>query len=130
MMISLRLGGLMMGRDLRQETTLGRHVSPGRTIEAMLGDLQKVAASKASPVFRVLDARTRGLVAIGAAVAMGASTSTYRSVVDQALAAGATIEECIGACFAVASAVGAARMVAAAPRIAAALGYDIDRALE
>jgi alkylhydroperoxidase/carboxymuconolactone decarboxylase family protein YurZ len=112
------------------ETAFDRRVSPGRTLEEMLGDLEKIAASMASPVFRVLDARTRGLVAIGAAVAMGASTSTYRSVVDHALAAGATIEECIGACFAVASAVGAARIVTAAPRIAAALGYDIVLALE
>jgi|GEM_PF-5955294 len=121
----------MMGYGVPvDEAIVGVHMSPGRTTEEMLDDLGKTAVSKTTPVLRALDARTQGLVAIGAAVAMGASISTYRSVVDQALAAGATIEECLGACFAVASAAGAARMVTAAPRIAAALGYDIDQALE
>ena len=77
-----------------------------------------------------LDEKTRGLVGIGAAVAMAASTLTYRRLVDQAMAAGASPDECVGALFAVAGVAGAAHMVIAAPRLAAALGYDVDRAIE
>jgi 4-carboxymuconolactone decarboxylase len=103
---------------------------PDHTNEAIPVDLSKVAAFEKSSVVGVLDVKTRSLVGIGAAVAMGAPASTYGPLVDQARVAGATIEECLGAYFAVASMVGAARVVTASPRIAAALGYDVEQALE
>jgi alkylhydroperoxidase/carboxymuconolactone decarboxylase family protein YurZ len=109
------------------------YTGPTRSVAAILDDLMAVegsiGASLQSRAFS-LDSRTRRLVGIGAAASMGAPTMTYRGLVDGALGAGATVEECIGAFIAVASVVGAARMVTGAPRIAAALGYDIDQALE
>lgn len=77
-----------------------------------------------------LDARTRALVCIGAAISLGASTATYRWLAERALAAGATVDEVAGVLFAVAATVGAAKVVAATPRISLAIGYDIDHALE
>ena len=77
-----------------------------------------------------LDERTRALVCVGAAVALGASAATCQWLVDRALAGGAIAEDVIGALVAVAPPVGAARVVAATPRLAHAIGYDIDTALE
>jgi alkylhydroperoxidase/carboxymuconolactone decarboxylase family protein YurZ len=104
-----------------------------RSVAAILEDLTAVEGSIGESLQGrafSLDSRTRGLVGIGAAASMGATTMTYRGLVDGALDAGATVEECIGAFIAVANVVGAARMVTGAPRIAVALGYDIDLALE
>jgi len=59
----------MMGYGVPvDEAIVGVHMSPGRTTEEMLDDLGKTAVSKTTPVLRALDARTQGLVAIGAAV--------------------------------------------------------------
>jgi alkylhydroperoxidase/carboxymuconolactone decarboxylase family protein YurZ len=106
---------------------------PTRSVAAILDDLMAVEGSIGESLqsrVYTLDSRTRSLVGIGAAASMGAPTMTYRGLVNGALGAGATVEECIGAFIAVAAVVGAARMVTGAPRIAAALGYDIDQALE
>jgi alkylhydroperoxidase/carboxymuconolactone decarboxylase family protein YurZ len=51
-------------------------------------------------------------------------------MVGMSLAAGATIEEVTEVLLIVAPMVGAARTVAAAPRIVAALGLDIEAAIE
>jgi alkylhydroperoxidase/carboxymuconolactone decarboxylase family protein YurZ len=77
-----------------------------------------------------LDRKTRGLVGIGAAVSLGASTSTYRRLVEEAQGGGATAEECIGALMTAAPVAGAARIMTGAPRLATALGYDVGEALE
>ncbi len=77
-----------------------------------------------------LDRRTRGLVGIGAAVSLGASTPTYRRLIDEARQGGATADDCIGAFMAAAPVAGAVRLVTGAPRLASALGYDVGQALE
>ncbi|HEU4917460.1 MAG TPA: carboxymuconolactone decarboxylase family protein [Acidimicrobiia bacterium] len=77
-----------------------------------------------------LDQRTRGLVGIGAAVSLGASTPTYRRLIDEARQGGATADDCIGAFIAAAPVAGAVRLVTGAPRLASALGYDVGQALE
>jgi 4-carboxymuconolactone decarboxylase len=50
--------------------------------------------------------------------------------VDAALTAGATADEVTGTLVAVAPITGLARVVAAAPEVAHALGYDLDQAFE
>ena len=77
-----------------------------------------------------LDPRTQALVRLGAFVALEAAPASYGWSVDAALAAGATVEEIVGTLLAVAPVAGIARVVAAAPALAAALGYDIESALE
>jgi 4-carboxymuconolactone decarboxylase len=77
-----------------------------------------------------LDPRTRALVRLGVLIAIDAAPASYGSSVDAALAAGATVDEIVGMLCAVAPVVGFARIVAAAPALAGALGYDIESALE
>lgn len=77
-----------------------------------------------------LDPRTQALVRLGVLIAIDAAPASYGSSVDTALAAGATVDEIVGMLCAVAPVVGFARVVAAAPALANALGYDIESALE
>jgi 4-carboxymuconolactone decarboxylase len=84
----------------------------------------------ASDVDQDLDQKTRALACVAAYVALGASAETYDRAVEAAAASGASPDEIVGVLFAVAPAVGIARVVTAAPRLAAAMGYDIDRAIE
>ena len=66
------------------------------------------------------------LVRLGALLALGAATTSIRNTVDHAMEAGATESEIVGVLVAVAPAVGLARVVSTAPRLAAAIGYDLD----
>jgi alkylhydroperoxidase/carboxymuconolactone decarboxylase family protein YurZ len=77
-----------------------------------------------------LDAKTQALARVGALVAVGASTPEYLSVVGLGLAAGASFDEVVGVLVAVMPSIGADRVVTAAPRLALALGYDVDEGLE
>lgn len=74
----------------------------------------------------VLPPRVDLLVRLGALLAVGAATSSLRATVDGALGAGATESEIVGVLIAVAPAIGLARVVSAAPRLALAIGYDIE----
>lgn len=66
------------------------------------------------------------LVQLGALLALGAATSSLRATVERAIDAGATETEIVGVLIAVAPAVGLARVVSTAPRLAIAIGYDIE----
>jgi 4-carboxymuconolactone decarboxylase len=63
-------------------------------------------------------------------VALDAACVSYQWGVQWALAAGATADEIVGTLMALAPVTGMARVVAAAPEVALALGYDVDAALE
>ena len=95
-----------------------------------LNDEKLVAAVLAAgPAFSpasCLDRKSEALVRIGALLAVGASTASLRWTVEVAQAAGATDEEVLGVLIAIGPAVGLARVVAQAPRLALALGYEID----
>lgn len=77
-----------------------------------------------------LDARTEALLRIAALVAVDAPPSSYRAAVEAAQRAGARLDDLFAVLLAVARDVGSARVVAAAPRIALAAGYDVEAALE
>src|SRR4051812_27787691 len=99
-----------------------------------IGDPEFVAAvadrdGKARRVPHV-DARTDALLRIAALVAVDAPASSYRSAVSAAQIAGARLDDLFAVLVAVADDVGSARVIAAAPRIALAAGYDVEAALE
>jgi alkylhydroperoxidase/carboxymuconolactone decarboxylase family protein YurZ len=71
-----------------------------------------------------LDPKSCALVRLGALVALDAACVSYQWAVQWALAAGATTDEIVGTLLAVAPVAGVARVVAAAPEVALALGYD------
>jgi 4-carboxymuconolactone decarboxylase len=73
-----------------------------------------------------LDPKVDLLVQLGALLALGGATSSLRATVARAIAAGANESEIVAVLIAVGPAVGLARVVAAAPRLATALGYEID----
>ena len=73
-----------------------------------------------------LDQKVGLLVRLGALLTLGATTSSLRVTVEQALEAGASEPEIVDVLVTVGPAVGLARVVAAAPRLAVALGYDIE----
>jgi 4-carboxymuconolactone decarboxylase len=77
-----------------------------------------------------LDPKTSALLLVGAAVATGSSAVCLEWSTGRALAAGASEEEIAGVLLAIAPVAGLGRIVSAAPDVAAALGYDVEAALE
>ncbi|HEY7281231.1 MAG TPA: carboxymuconolactone decarboxylase family protein [Actinomycetota bacterium] len=93
-------------------------------IEAMLGSDQDNLELSG------LDARTHAITRLAALLALDAPSVVYQWSVEQAFAAGVTREEIVGCLIAAAPLIGIPRAVAAAPHLAAMIGYDLDRALE
>jgi 4-carboxymuconolactone decarboxylase len=77
-----------------------------------------------------LDRKTHALVRVGALIAIDARAPSYMSAIERARSAGASDEEIVGTLVSVMPALGAARVVAAAPELGLALGYDVVAALE
>lgn len=77
-----------------------------------------------------LDLHTSALVRLGALVAGGAPRASLCTGVDDAIASGASSREIVAVLEAVVGVTGLPRAVAAAPAIAAALGYDDELAAD
>jgi 4-carboxymuconolactone decarboxylase len=75
---------------------------------------------------RALPAETSALVHLAALLACGGSTTSLRLAVELAMQSGAQDDEIVEVLVTVAAIVGSARVVAAAPRLALAIGYDIE----
>ena len=89
-----------------------------------LHDERSVRAALADP--ELLDPKVQALVGLGALLAVDAATVSLRQKVELAQRAGASEEEIVGVLLAIAPTVGHARTVAVAPRLALALGYDVE----
>ncbi len=79
---------------------------------------------------QVLDDKTTALLRIAATVAVDAAPHSFQHAIALALDAGATTDEVVASLEAVTPVTGAARVVQCAPKVALALGYDVDAALE
>lgn len=77
-----------------------------------------------------LDAKTLALVRLAGLVAVGGAVPSYGAQADAAVSAGATAVEIVDVLVGLVPIVGFPRAVAAAPKLAMALGYDTDDALE
>ena len=77
-----------------------------------------------------LNPKTLALVRLAALVAVGGAGPSYGAQADAAVGAGATAAEIVDVLVGVVPVVGLPSVVAAAPKLAMALGYDIDEALE
>jgi 4-carboxymuconolactone decarboxylase len=73
-----------------------------------------------------LPAATIALVHLAALLAGGGSTTSLRWAVELALRSGSNDDEIVEVLVIMAAVVGSARVVAAAPRLALAIGYDIE----
>lgn len=101
--------------------------SDQREIESSAGEgVPVVPESSQSDV----EARVHSLARLGAAIALGAQTSSLQGLGRRSIAAGATINDVVGTLLAVAPIVGEARLVNATPGVALSIGYDVDEALE
>ena len=114
-----------MGQTLRFQETLRRL--------AMIdeGFVQDEAGLGLGPVsMSALDPKTAALLQLGVSVAIGSPAVCQKWSTGRALAAGASEDEIADVLLAIAPVAGLGRVVAAAPEVATALGYDIDAALE
>jgi alkylhydroperoxidase/carboxymuconolactone decarboxylase family protein YurZ len=93
-------------------------------VESLLAD--EVANIRASG----FDGKTHALVQLGALVAIDCATPSYHTTVEEARRYGATADEIVAVLIAVMPAIGAARVVSAAPKLGLILGYDVAAALE
>jgi len=77
-----------------------------------------------------LDEKTAELIRLAATIAVDAAPSSFQHTVALALAAGATRDDIVATLEAVTPVTGAARVVQCTPKVALALGYDVEEALE
>ena len=77
-----------------------------------------------------LDPKTAALLHVGVSVALGSPAVCLEWSTSRALAAGASEDEIADVLLAIAPVAGLGRVVAAAPEVATALGFDIEAALE
>jgi 4-carboxymuconolactone decarboxylase len=77
-----------------------------------------------------LDAKTLALVRLAALAAVGGAVPSYGAQADAAVNAGATAVEIVDVLVGLIPIVGLPRVVAAAPKLAMALGYDTDDEFE
>ena len=73
-----------------------------------------------------LDRRTRALIRLAALLVLGAPTASVQWAVELASAEGACVETLAGVLLAAAPAAGAAQVAESAPRLALALGFDLE----
>jgi alkylhydroperoxidase/carboxymuconolactone decarboxylase family protein YurZ len=90
--------------------------------------VDRILSEKPVPAFP-LDERTAALVRVAATIAADAAPSSFQHAVALALAAGATNGEIVATLDAVTPVAGTARVVRCAPKLALALGYDVEEAL-
>ena len=112
-------GSVQGSEDLLRRLTLNDE----EAVRSVLQD-EPVVDSRAGDV--ALDFKTHSLVALGALLSLDAATDSCRLAVDLARAAGASEDEIVGALVAVGPVIGFARLVAVAPRLALAIGFDVD----
>ena len=113
----------------------GQFGSTGQTLRRLaLGDQRLVAeilgADARNDASGTLEPRTTALVRLSALMASGASVPSYSDGASYGLACGASVEDLVDTLVAIAPIVGSAMLVDAAPKLALALGYDIDVELE
>ncbi len=94
--------------------------------EQMAEDLAGRSACECSE----LDPKTLALIRLAALVAVGGALPSYGALADDAVNAGASAAEIVEVLIGVVPIVGFPSVVAAAPNLALALGYDTEDALE
>ena len=78
----------------------------------------------------VLEPKIAALSQVAVSVALGSSAVCLQWSVARALAAGASREEIAEVLLAIGPVAGLGRVVSAAPKVATALGYDVEAALQ
>ena len=114
-----------MGQTVRFQETLRRLAMID---EGFVADQAGLAFGLAGTP--ALDAKTASLLQVGASVALGSPAVSLEWSTTRALAAGASEDEIADVLLAIAPVTGLSRVVAAAPDLGTALGYNVEAALE
>ena len=123
-------GGLVPGREVRRMNQTVRFQEILRKLAIIdEGFVDDQAGLRLGLPASGLDPKTAALVRVGALVAIGAPGVCLEWGTTWALAQGATDDEITGVLLAIAPVAGLGRVTGAAPRVAAALGYDGEAAL-
>ena len=91
---------------------------------------RSLVTSGSSGSGHALDARSTALLLLGATIASGTSGPIWHQRVSDALESGIDRDEVVEALASLAPMIGIDRVVAIAPEVARALGYDVDAELE
>ena len=94
--------------------------------ERVVADVLRCAGGPPPVLDPILDPRRLALVRLAALVAAGGAVPSYGAQADAAVNAGATDAEMVEVLVGVIPVVGLPRAVAAAPKLALALGHDVD----
>ena len=94
--------------------------------DKVVADVLGGAGAPSSVPDSILDPRTLALVRLAALVAVGGAVPSYGAQADAAVNAGATAAEMVEVLVGVIPVVGLPCAVAAAPKLALALGHDVD----
>jgi 4-carboxymuconolactone decarboxylase len=104
----------------RVERSLRRlALNDGRALQSLVADPGMSGARGLAP-------KSHALVTLAALLSVGAAAVSLRCAVEQAYAAGADDDEILAVLVTIAPAVGQAQVVAVAPQLALALGYDVE----
>jgi alkylhydroperoxidase/carboxymuconolactone decarboxylase family protein YurZ len=114
------LRGLAAGDEALLRSVLAISPSNAQRRPAACGEVGSAARDGSLPQ------ATSSLVILAALLAAGGSTTSLRWAVELAAQAGVHHDDVIEVLLTVAAVVGSARVVAAAPRLALAIGYDIE----
>jgi 4-carboxymuconolactone decarboxylase len=114
-----------MGQTVRFQETLRRLAMID---EGFVEDQARLGLGPAAT--SVLDPKTAALLQVAVSVALGSPAVCLEWSAGRALAAGASEDEIADVLLAIAPVAGLGRVVAAAPDVATALGYDIAAAME
>lgn len=99
-----------------------------------LGDeafLERLIADRRTHVGpQQLDARQAALLRLGALAAIDGPSLSFHRVIGSALDAGLTADQVLDALILLGPVIGSTRVLAVAPKVALAVGYDVDAALE
>jgi len=96
--------------------------------QRMTADLLGASGVEHTGLDHALDPKTLALVRLAALVAVGGAVPSYGAHTDAAIDAGATTAEIVDVLVGVAPVVGLSRVVAAAPKLALAVGCEVDDA--
>jgi alkylhydroperoxidase/carboxymuconolactone decarboxylase family protein YurZ len=87
-------------------------------------------AEEPTSIRPTLDPRSKALVRVAATIALDGAPASFQCVVEHALSAGATNDEIVATLDALTPVTGSLRIVQCAPKLALALDYDVEEALE
>ena len=119
------LNVLSLSRDAR-----GLYLALNDVLSSSIPMLSRVPSQVRGHGTGELEPKMRAVLCLAVYIALDASLAAYEHAVEVAVRSGASPDEMMGVLFAVAPAVGVARVVSAAPKLASAMGFDVDRAME